>query len=789
MNNGLFRWLLDVDRIPADAQDVSLAWQYPLPLWVWLIIIIAAIALAFWSYSRLAGNTTGRRILAVVRSLALLLLVVILCGPMLELKRETVEQDWLLVLADRSESMQIADAPTDASAGQRFSRDRQLRTMLDRSADTWTSLDESRELVWLGFHDGVFDLANSTDAATNGGGDEANDRKLTIDLGSPDGQRTNLNAALEQALQRAAARPISGIVIMSDGRTVDAPARSLIRRLKADQIKVFTLPLGSDEPLGDMAVARIDAPRRAFVRDKVPIIVELDRFGEAVREIDSTVKLTNTETGETLDEVEFSADENTDAITLTAEPDRAGEANWQVEIITDRPDLVPDNNVQPLQIELIDRPLRVLYAEGYPRWEYHFLKGLLIQEDSIESSILLISADREFAQEGDRPLTRLPNSPEEFAEFDVIVLGDIPGNYFSPSQLEMMRDHVSERGAGFLWIGGMKSTPSTYIGTAATLADLLPIRAPLNLPRIDEPVNMVPTALAERLGVLRMVSAGKVGWPIELADPEYRWSQLTWAQRIDPRQLKPTAQALAVTATEFDGSPLPLVMHMRYGSGQVIYVATDEIWRWRYGRGSLLPEQFWVQMIRMLGRETLAGGDEPAILEVDPRRLSIGQPMQISLRLLDARLVDLGLQSIRATLEDSEGNTVAELELRPLDADKPDEFATTWLPDTTGQFRVRIEEPLVSVEPLVADVEVISLDNELRRPETDHALLASLSEETGGRVLSTHDLSQLPDLLPNRSKTIPNPLTERIWDTPLAFLLVLLLLTCEWIGRKVLRLA
>jgi hypothetical protein len=33
-----------------------------------------------------------------------------------------------------------------------------------------------------------------------------------------------------------------------------------------------------------------------------------------------------------------------------------------------------------------------------------------------------------------------------------------------------------------------------------------------------------------------------------------------------------------------------------------------------------------------------------------------------------------------------------------------------------------------------------------------------------------------------------NPLTERIWDTPLVFGLALLLLSCEWIGRKVIRL-
>ncbi len=74
-------------------------------------------------------------------------------------------------------------------------------------------------------------------------------------------------------------------------------------------------------------------------------------------------------------------------------------------------------------------------------------------------------------------------------------------------------------------------------------------------------------------------------------------------------------------------------------------------------------------------------------------------------------------------------------------------------------------------------------------PETDHALLEALTATTGGQVLAPDDLGQLPQLLPNRSVQTVKPLSERIWDTPLAFALVLLVLTAEWIGRKVLRLA
>ncbi len=57
------------------------------------------------------------------------------------------------------------------------------------------------------------------------------------------------------------------------------------------------------------------------------------------------------------------------------------------------------------------------------------------------------------------------------------------------------------------------------------------------------------------------------------------------------------------------------------------------------------------------------------------------------------------------------------------------------------------------------------------------------------RCSSPTTSGSLPQLLPHRSVQTVKPLSERIWDTPLAFALVLLVLTAEWIGRKVLQLA
>jgi hypothetical protein len=814
MNSPLLRWLLNIDRIPPDAETVRIAWENPLPGWAWALLLLGAAFLAVWSYSRLAGRQSGRIMLAGVRCLILLVVLVLLSGPMLEMPRETVERDWVLVLIDRSESMRIADLD-GPETGERVSRDEQARSLLNDHAEMWEQLADNRRLVWLGFHSGAFALEAVPSAEFRGpimADSELDTRssELSIALGQADGRRTSIGPSLEQALQRAAARPISGVVLISDGRTSEPPSRSLMRRLQADAVPVFTVPVGSSDPLADLAIRRIDSPRRAFVRDRVPIEVQIDALGEGAMASGATIRLIDEHTGEELDRLELEPGDarlTAGRVTLTAEPQSAGESSWRIVIDAERPMLVPENAERSFSIHLIDRPLRVLYVEGYPRWEYRYVKNLLVREESIDSSVMLVSADREFAQEGNTPIARLPRSPTEFADFDVVVLGDVPGGFFTPQQLEMVRDHVAERGAGLLWIAGERSTPQSYFGTA--LADLLPMRGAQPLTAIGTPVLMQPTELAQRLGVLQLQTGSRLSapgfppdadtrqptWPRELIDPTYGWSQLRWAQRIDPARLKPTVEIIAQTTGASGGEQLPLVTLMRYGAGRSVYVATDEIWRWRYGRGELLVEQFWVQVIRMLGREGLEHGGAHAVLEVTPRRVQVAQPMRIELRVTDAHVAEERRASVAALIHNDRGETVAEIELLR-QAGALERFAATFVPDTPGRHRVVVNDPALNMtgmdgfplDALEGDVEVFAPDDEMRNPETDHVLLEQLAAATGGRMLNPDELADLPQLLPDRSVITVNPLRERLWDAPLFFILILLAFTAEWIGRKMLRL-
>ena len=769
-----------------------LSFAHPLPAWGWALVVLAVVALALWSYRGLAGPRGARAGLGIARGLVLLLVVLLISGPRLARERISTQTDAVLVLLDRSASMTLPDAGTPEAPA---TRDESLRAALSDHPEVWQRLGEDKDVRWFGFAGGAF-------ALTPGGAPAGEtDAPPLPDAGEPSGRRTSIGAALDEALRASAGVPISGVVIISDGRSGDEPTRETLRRLAGEQVPVFVVPVGSEDPPSDLAIARVEAPRQAFVDDAVPVRIRIERHGGAAGGPGGTVELIDRASGAVLDSAPIGPpdDDNAFEITLTAARADPGDAGWSVRLRPAGPDLVADNNTRDVDVELVDRPLRVLYLEGYPRWEHRYLKTLLLREASISSSNLLLSSSRRYLQEGDVLIDAVPSSPGEWGPYDVIILGDLRPDLFAPEQLEQIRDHVAQRGAGLLWIAGEGATPGLWGGTP--LADLLPFttgQGRAGLPAWGEPVVLARAPAAQRLGVLAMADEGDA-WPDHLSDPRTGWSQLRWAQRIDPDRLKPTAEvfAFAVPAStggglgEASGGGTPAVVSMRFGAGRSLYVATDEIWRWRYGRGEDLTERFWLPLIRMLGRSSLARTGDGAVLAADPEEGVIGAPVQIRLDLFDQELLEAAPATVQARIQ-REGSAGVEIRLTRASEGGAvrARFDATWAADEPGDYAVSITEPLLAGLGLRAGVSVRWPDDERRRPETDHPLLARLAAQTGGQVLPSARLAQLPELLPNRELVIAGePEVTTLWDRPVVLALLIVLLTLEWIGRRWIHLA
>jgi hypothetical protein len=192
----------------------------------------------------------------------------------------------------------------------------------------------------------------------------------------------------------------------------------------------------------------------------------------------------------------------------------------------------------------------------------------------------------------------------------------------------------------------------------------------------------------------------------------------------------------------------------------------------------------------------------------------VDQPIRVAVTLLDQSLVDAAPASLRVRIV--RVSDVGPGEPTPADASAPIEltllpegstggarndgravsrtFAATWVATESGRYRVEANDPLLigvgSDTVLSAEAEVWLPEDELRHPETNHPLLERLAQVSGGKVITAAELNDLPTLLPNRRLRLAGePDVETLWDTPLALILTMLLLTFEWVARRLIKLA
>lgn len=772
--SGLLQALFGFDALHPGEEGVRFGMTHHVAPWVWAPVVVLAILLAGWSYWRLEGPLRWRATLAGLRALLLILVAVLAAGPSLIRDNQRTERDTVVVLADRSASLTMPDA------GPAGTRDQQLRSLV--SDGTWAKLGEQHNLLWLGFDAAPYEISPD-------------------DLGPPNGPRTRLASAVRDALGRLAGRPISGVVVLSDGRTSDPPDARLLRELIAGKVGVFPVPLGSERPLLDLAIVSADAPTSAFVGDYVPVTARVAARGGDGTPPDARLVLTDALTGRTLDEQPIAPDawsNGTAEVRLAARPDDAGQAKWVVRMETAGRDVLDSNNQSTVEINLVDRPLRVVYFEGYPRWEYRGVKDLLVREKSIRSSVMLLATDRHYIQEGDVALPNVPRSSGEWADFDVVIIGDVRPDVFSAEQLEQLRDDIAQRGAGLVWMAGPGATPWRWASTP--LADLLPITSTVaggvrGYSASAAPVTLTRDAAASRLGVLDMSDSAGDGWLGSLSDPDMGWSILRWSLAIDPAAVKATAEVLASATPLSDSADAsPSVLTMRYGAGRVVFVGTDEVWRWRYGRGEALPERFYLSLIRLAGRGSLSRGGQSVVLDASPTAVGVDTPVRLGAVLLDQSLVDAAPPAVEVRITrkaDPEG-TGTTIKLGPESSEAgatTASYATSWAPSEPGEYLVETVDPLLASAKARAEFRALAPDDELRIPEADHALLAELAAQTGGRVVPPADLESLAELLPNRSVVLEaEPDVEPLWDKPVVLIALLVLLTAEWVGRRLMRL-
>lgn len=794
----LLEWLLDLDhiRLGRDA-PLSLQWEMPLPVWFLAPLTALLAALVVVAYRGEGGGrfrwpATGMRI-------GLLLLVAVMISqPVLVLQRDRVEPSRVVLLVDTSRSMAERDDYTDDP--RRASRiavatgvppaDLIGRTRLELVTAALRHAETSPLAAMMIRNDLEFYTFGRTLRRELSISDAADRRQVTELMAhlSADDAATHLHDALSSILKQTGGERTAAVVLASDGRSTEpGSASDAVGMARAHQVPIYPILVGTAAARRNVGVEPDLIQNRVHLRDRFAVRVRVTAGG-LERDERTTMRVVATEDGTVWGErsIDLKPDAEAVEVSVRVKAAQAGVIELRVEIEPLDGERDTHDNSFLATVRVDDRPIRVLYVDGYPRFEYRYLKNTLLREPTLRTSILLLSADREFAPEGTDPIVRFPTTVEELGEYDVVLLGDVdPGDdWLSPGQQELLVDFVSQQGGGLGFLSGTRHMPIAFRGTP--LEKLMPVRIdPDFLGRYDrsleEPFRSTVTPDGAGGALFQGMLEGAAGESGATAVPFM--PGMYWVART--LGAKPGAVVMAEVSTGTPGEPaLPVIVTGRYGAGSVFFCAVDETWRWRRDGGEWWFDSFWLQVCRALARTAREGAD-PVSLRTNRQRYAFGEPVVVTAEVHDPGLASLGGHEWPIVVLDSEGRPVERVLLTRM-GESVERFEGSFTPRRAGTYIVSAEEEGGGSggNDTRTIVYVSDADLERRRTEADFDGLSLLAAESGGRTMELDEIGDVAGGILDRSRRIPDDFVEPLWDTGLVLAVFVSMIACEWLLRK-----
>ncbi len=707
------------------------------------------------------------------------------------------------------------------------------RIEVARAALTNPKLDLLNKLKKVG------PLEVSTFGSSRGGRDSI-DTAWIKDVTADQPRTAIVNAAFELINRDDNDLP-AAVVIVTDGRenASDKSFIELAEKYRERRIPLYIYGVGSSS-FGQLKLRDASVPESVFLDDIVSIPVRYAVKAVADGKVDIVVKFGDREVAAKRGIPVREGDDIREVLTFTPTKEDATAKKQEINVtVTVTPgvgaggvtlDTLTDAVTKPTQV--VTKKLKVLVLDGLPRKDFQFLQRALLRDRRVDARFFLTEGDREAMKAGYPWLTeftrqlngQLTLEREEFRklinEYDLLIVGDVPGKFFTREQQQVIKEFVAE-GGGMVHIAGKWNGPGGWLDAEkgqASIADVLPVelkqvKFPIQPPegRYYQPFTpaLAPNATRNPLVSLeddpldnaelwgRTLRAGPNDPPPAPVDPtrvekKKQLQPIEWYYPVT--RLKPGAETFLVHPTartpEPDNKPMPLLAGHYYGKGYVLFCAFDDTWKWRFNESDKYFGRFWSQCVYQAGVPRMVGTKLTQV-SLDTLEPQQGKSGQVYARILDENFKPFTAEEIDAILEkiDADQNDkdkFTTVKLRKLHG-QDGEYVSPLPFNQAGRYKLAVAPNNRSPANLEYRVS-LPPDHEQAPGGLAEANLMKLAADSGaadkpGKFYHEEDLHTLPAEVKPQYANFTRRDELIMWNRWALFLLIGLL-SLEWFLRK-----
>jgi hypothetical protein len=631
---------------------------------------------------------------------------------------------------------------------------------------------------------------------------------------TPIGEYTAIGEAIKNVMYEQRGSLVRGIAIISDGvnNAGESPVTIVERMSSAGgNLPIFTIGVGTSIKPKDVALANLVAPDEVSISDIVEFSFNVFQSGYDGQTMKCNLEMDGKEIS-TKDVTLISSGQESSPEVFKYKPEKEGEFEFVIKCPPYLDETDKTNNELKKKVKIHSKVIRLLYIEKWPRFEYRALKDLVIRDPkNYEAQFWLVETSELFEQEYTRnekntvkPLEELPTTKQELYSYDAIIIGDVETADLKPPGakedfMENLYKYVFEYGGGVAFIAG-SNMPIAFKGTP--IAKLFPFTITgeeVVVSSIDEneetKIDFVLTPEGEQSKIFRLSEDEEEKRELfgDSQKKEDRRSVLSGFYSFVPikRLNMGQAEVLAYFVDPLnrfgENVKLPFVISYTLGSyGRTLFIATDEMWRWREYFGSRYHGRFWAQILNYLKGAYKRRGRRFNI-SIDKKEYSVGEDVKISIKAYNKDYTEMQVDEIPIIIFDPDSKTI-DIKAKKT---SPGNYSYIFKPEKEGHYTVSVESAFAEEEVDKLPFQVKSVSLEFINPIMDKELLQSLAIKSKGNFYYIWEIDKLKEIfesIPEEALQVSKITERELWNSKLFFFLFLILISAEWIIRKLVRL-
>ncbi len=616
------------------------------------------------------------------------------------------------------------------------------------------------------------------------------------------GEQTDLLAMLTELGDLKRPPGLGAVVLISDGldngnlarrraalakgQLLDERTTAVLARLG---VPVHGLAIEDAEPLRDLAVTAIRASPHAFVRNVLPVAVELELVGYGAEPGQARVILRLDGTPIIDKAVPLMGPERR-TLRLEVQPQQTGPHVLSASISPLPGEATVVNNTSHTTIKVLRDRTRVMHLAGHPSWDSRFLRTHLNADpaiDLISFYVMVGQGARFYVRAQDTTLIPFPTRElfeKALHDFDLVIFQDFQFVPFDIGRYLPLLDDFIRQGGAFAIIGGHQSLSAGGHGSTP-MAGWLPVE--LRAPGPDQGYRDEPFAP-------QLTPAGR-NHPVTRLAATPSENDASWSRNAlvgHNTAIGPRADAV-VLATADDNTPLVAVADR--GKGRVAVIATDGLWRWAFAGGDAVDRDasradYHRFLEQLRGWLTHDPAYDAIVLRATQPTVDPGATatVKVKVRGLDGGPA-VGVP-VRFRVRSLKADSVIEKAAPWQAANQPtaDDGMTIirWPDAQPGAHRMEVEATIAGTRHTASiALAVRETGPEQRRLGADSGLLEALAKGSGGVVWrGRRAMEEVPMVHGGNLPELTEKARSELWSSPWAALLLIVLLAVEWWLRR-----